>query len=234
MDWIAFDADDTLWTNEETYLAGRDILSSILSEYGITIDNPSEIDQLEVHNLQYYGYGAMSFVLSLIELAIELTEGRIKSKDIQILLDHGKSMLSADVEVFEGVETLLAALAGKFNLMLITKGDLFHQQRKMKSSGLGRYFRAVEVVSDKSPEVYLDILERHHINPRNFVMIGNSLRSDIFPVIKLGGWAVHLTTHLTWGYEDDPTDQFDQERYLEAESIPQGLDTLIEAGFHPG
>lgn len=234
MDWIAFDADDTLWKNEETYLAGRDVLLQILKEYRVNIDDLKQIDQLEVDNIQYYGYGAMSFVLSLIETAIELTEGRIQSGDIQQLLDHGKRMLSAEVEVFEGVETLLTSLSDRHNLMLITKGDLFHQQRKIKSSGLGGYFRTVEVVSEKSAEVYLDILERHHINPGKFVMVGNSLRSDIFPVLKLGGWGIHLTSHLTWSYEDDSTNQLDKARFLEAESIPQVLDILVEAGLHPG
>jgi len=234
MNCIAFDADDTLWKNEETYLAGREVLLQILTNYGITIDDPAELDHLEVDNIQYYGYGAMSFVLSLIEIGIRLTDGRLQARDIQHLLDHGKRMLSADVEIFDGTESLLADLAGKFNLMMITKGDLFHQQRKIKSSGLGQYFQAVEVVSTKSPEDYLDILERHHIDPGRFLMIGNSLRSDILPVLKLGGWGLHLTRHLTWSFEDDPTNQLDQERYLAAEKITDVLATLIEAGLYPG
>ena len=165
MEWIAFDADDTLWKNEETYLQGRDVLLEILSGYGVVVDDPEEFDQLEVNNIKYYGYGVMSFVLSLIEVAIDLTDAKILPVDIQKLLDLGKDMLGADIEVFKGVRSLLETLSNKSSLMLITKGDLFHQQRKIQSSGLGEYFQAIEVVSDKTREVYREILDRPQIDP---------------------------------------------------------------------
>jgi putative hydrolase of the HAD superfamily len=226
MDWIAFDADDTLWKNEETYLAGRDVFSQILTKYDIVIDDLNAIDQMEIENIQYYGFGAMSFVLSLIEMAIQLTEGKILANDIQQLLDHGKWMLSAEVEVFDGVEALLTGLSEEFRLMMITKGDLFHQQRKIKSSGLGKYFQALEVVSEKSPRIYLDILDRYHISPENFVMVGNSLRSDILPVLDLGCWAIYLKQHLSWSYEDESIQVMDMGRYREVNDISQVIDTI--------
>ncbi len=226
MEWIAFDADDTLWKNEETYLKGRDVLLEILSGYGVVVDDPEEFDQLEVNNIKYYGYGVMSFVLSLIEVAIDLTDSKIHPGDIQKLLDLGKDMLGADVEVFKGVSSLLETLSKKSSLMLITKGDLFHQQRKIQSSGLGEYFQAIEVVSDKTREVYLEILDRHQIDPGQFVMIGNSMRSDIVPVLKLGGWAIHLKGHLSWSHENEFMDDEYQHRFQEVVGISRVQDAL--------
>jgi putative hydrolase of the HAD superfamily len=226
MEWIAFDADDTLWKNEETYLKGRDVLLEILSGYGVVVDDPEEFDQLEVNNIKYYGYGVMSFVLSLIEVAIDLTDAKIHPGDIQKLLDLGKEMLGAEVEVFKGVRSLLENLSKKSSLMLITKGDLFHQQRKIKSSGLRQYFQAIEVVSDKTREVYLEILDRLQIDPGQFVMIGNSMRSDIIPVLKLGGWAIHLKDHPSWSHENELMDDEYQDRFQEVVGISRVQDAL--------
>ena len=226
MNWIAFDADDTLWKNEETYLHGRDVLIKILSGYGIKIDDPEEIIQLVVKNIKYYGYGAMSYVLSLIEIAIDLTDSKIHPGDIQKLLDLGKEMLSEDVEVFNGVRPLLANISTNNRLMLITKGDLFHQQRKIQSSGLEEFFSAVEIVSEKSTEVYQEILDRHQIRPEHFIMIGNSLRSDILPILNLGGYAVHLKGHLTWSYENEYVDSEYQGRVLEVAGISQVINAV--------
>lgn len=226
LEWIAFDADDTLWKNEETYLEGREVFLRILQKYGLELDDFKAVDQLEVSNIQYYGYGVMSFVLSLIETAIQLTEGSIHPGDIQALLEMGKQMLSAPVEVFPAVKPLLESLSPAYRLMMITKGDLYHQQRKIQSSGLRRYFQAVEVVGEKTPQVYLEILERHHILPGAFVMIGNSLRSDILPVLKLGGWAIYLKDHLSWSHEHDPLEEAYLKHFLEVgqiSHIPEAL-----------
>jgi putative hydrolase of the HAD superfamily len=225
-DWIAFDADDTLWENEEIYLQGREKFLQILAAYDLGETDLEQIDAFEVENLKYYGYGVMSFVLSMIEMAIHLTGESIHPKDIQKLLDLAKEMLSAEVEVFEGVPLLLEHLSEKYHLMLITKGDLFHQQRKYRSSGLTDYFRAVEVVSEKTPDVYRQIIDRYRIDPDRFLMIGNSLRSDIIPVLRLGGWAIFLSGHLSWSHEDNPLDDFPQDRFLEVKSINQVLSSL--------
>jgi putative hydrolase of the HAD superfamily len=227
-DWIAFDADDTLWKNEEAYLHGRQVFLQILADYNINQDALDSVDEFEVENIQYYGYGVMSFALSMIELAIELTGERIHPRDIRKLLNLAKAMLTAEVEVFDGVRQLLEEITKEYPLMLITKGDLFHQQRKLEESGLAGFFQAVEVVSDKTSEVYREILERHQIDPRRFVMVGNSLRSDVIPVLKLGAWAIYLSDHLTWSHEDDPLAEISQDRYREVKEISQVL-SAVEA-----
>lgn len=225
-DWIAFDADDTLWKNEEEYLHGRQVFLQILADYNINQDALESVDEFEVENIQYYGYGVMSFALSMIELAIELTGERIHPGDIRKLLDLAKAMLTAEVEMFDGVRQLLEEITKEYPLMLITKGDLFHQQRKLKESGLAGFFQAVEVVSDKTPEVYREILERHKIDPQRFIMVGNSLRSDVIPVLKLGAWAIYLSDHLTWSHEDDPLAEISQDRYREVKKISQVINAV--------
>jgi putative hydrolase of the HAD superfamily len=203
-DLIAFDADDTLWHNERLYRMGRERFHGMLVKYDLC-DTPDAIDErvnrTELQNLKYYGYGVMSFVLSLIEASIELTGGRISAFDIRDLLNLSKEMLSAPVDLFEGAEETVARLSAAYPLMLITKGDLLHQQAKVDQSGLRGYFRYVEVVSDKSGETYAAILSRRAIQPSRFLMVGNSLRSDILPVIQLGGWAVHIPAELSWSHE---------------------------------
>ena len=225
-DWIAFDADDTLWKNEEEYLHGRQVFLQILADYDIDQDALDRVDEFEVENIQYYGYGVMSFALSMIEMAIELTGESIHPGDIRKLLNLAKAMLTAEVEVFDGVRQLLEEISKEYPLMLITKGDLFHQQRKLESSGLAGFFQAVEVVSDKTPEIYREILERHHIDPQRFIMVGNSLRSDVIPVLKLGAWAFYLSDHLTWSHEDDPLAEISQDLYREVKEISQVLSAV--------
>ncbi|MCJ7717177.1 MAG: HAD family hydrolase [Anaerolineales bacterium] len=232
-DWIAFDADDTLWKNEEIYLQGRDVFLDILSGYNINQNDLDKIDEFEVENIQYFGYGVMSFVLSMIEMAIELTGESIHPADIQKLIELAKNMLTAEVEVFDGVSLLLKKLSKDYPLMLITKGDLYHQQRKLEASGLAGFFRSVEVVSEKSQETYFKILERHQIDPERFVMVGNSLRSDIIPVLKLGDWAIYLSDHLTWSHEDDPLEDILQGHYLEVDDISGVLQAIESPGNEP-
>lgn len=234
IDWIAFDADDTLWRNEEYYLEGRAQFFKILSKYGLDPEDISQFDRFEVENIPYFGYGAMSFILSMIELAIEITEEKIHPGDIQQIIQLGKKMLTHDVVLFRGVGELLDTLSAAYPLMLITKGDLFHQQRKYRASGLSGYFKTLEVVSEKNPEVYGEILQRHGIQPDRFLMIGNSLRSDILPVLELGGWALHLVDHPTWSHEDDPQSESTPDRYLEVEGIPGVHACLVGAGLLQG
>ena len=227
-DWIAFDADDTLWKNEEEYLRGRQVFLQILAAYDIDQDALDKVDEFEVENIQYYGYGVMSFALSMIEMAIELTGERIHPGDIRKLLNLAKAMLTAEVEVFDGVRQLLEEISKEYPLMLITKGDLFHQQRKLEASGLAEFFQAVEVVSDKTPEIYREILKRHQISPHRFIMVGNSLRSDVIPVLELGAWAIYLSDHLTWSHEDDPLAEIRQNRYREVKEISRVLSAVEE------
>lgn len=203
-DLIAFDADDTLWHNERLYRMGRERFHRILAKYKLA-DTTEAIDErvnrTELQNLKYYGYGVMSFVLSLIEASVELTGGRISANDIDDLLKLSKEMLTDPVELFPSAEEAVSHLSAAYPLMLITKGELLHQQAKVDQSGLRGYFRHVEVVSDKSQGTYAAILSRLAVHPSRFLMVGNSLRSDILPVIQLGGWAIHIPAELSWSHE---------------------------------
>jgi putative hydrolase of the HAD superfamily len=205
-DLIGFDGDDTLWHNERDYVDARERFGQVLERCGIAIapeDLTEEINRTELQNIRYYGYGVSSFVLSLIETAIRLSGGRIAGADIAELLEIGKSMLTSDVELFEGAREALEALAPRCPLVLITKGDLLHQRSKLDRSGLGVYFAHIEVVSHKNPDVYRGILERYRVEAARFLMVGNSPRSDILPVLELGGAAVHVPAALSWSHEED-------------------------------
>jgi putative hydrolase of the HAD superfamily len=204
LDLIAFDADDTLWHNERTYRHAREQYRGLLARAGVSLsveEIEARLNETEIANLPYYGYGVSSFTLSLIETAIDLTGGRITGKELRAAIDLAKQMLTENVELFPGVREILAALASRYRLMLITKGDLLHQTSKLERSGLREFFGHVEVVSHKSRDVYAAILSRHVIAPERFLMIGDSLRSDVLPVVEAGGWAVHVPAALSWSHE---------------------------------
>lgn len=200
-DLIAFDADDTLWHNERYYRLGRERFRAILAGYGVDPAGDERLDAIEVRNLPYYGYGVMSFILSLVEAAIELTDGRFRADDVGRLLALGKEMLGANVEIYERVVETLAELSDKYPLMLITKGEPTHQHAKIERSGIAGYFRHIEVLHDKSPATYAAVLERYQLAPERFMMVGNSMRSDILPVLHLGSWAVYVPNEMTWAHE---------------------------------
>jgi putative hydrolase of the HAD superfamily len=204
---IAFDADDTLWQNEQLFLGAQARFVTLLSQYHSREWIEARLNETQVRNIKHFGYGIKSFALSMIETAVELTEGRITGSDIQIVLNLTKAMLSADVELLEYVADTVASLAGRQALMVITKGDLYDQESKMARSGLASHFQHVEIVSDKTPESYARLLSRHGIAPERFLMVGNSLRSDILPVLAIGGSAVFVPHALTWAHEaaDPPT-----------------------------
>jgi len=201
IDLIAFDADDTLWHTEHLYLDAREQFRALLRPYDPPPDLDDIVHETEMRNLPYYGFGITSFILSLIETAVTVTGGRVTGQEIDRLLALGRGMISADVRLIDEVEETLAALAASYPLLLITKGDLLHQQDKVVRSGLGRYFAGVEVVSDKTAGTYHDILARRGVDAARFMMVGNSLRSDILPVAELGGHAVYVPNEVTWAYE---------------------------------
>lgn len=226
-DFIAFDGDDTLWHNERSYRDGRERFRRLLSAAGVeTTEEEIEeaVNETEVANLRFYGYGVSSFVLSLIETAIRLSSGRITGENVRELIDLAKQMLSEEVELFPGARETVTILAARYPLMLITKGDLLHQTSKLERSGLRAYFSAVEVVSHKTPDVYAALLSRHRIDPARFLMIGNSLRSDVLPVIELGGRAVYVPAALSWAHEHAEVPDSAQCRLVEL----AGLDGLAE------
>lgn len=198
---IAFDADDTLWENEALYQMGRERFQKILRKYGISNPSIPLIDSVEIGNLKYYGYGAMSFVLSLMEAAIELTNGQISGTDMKELINLGKEMLSAEVELFEYAEQTIVNLHQNYPLILITKGDLNHQLSKVARSGLQNYFQGIEIVHDKTPEIYAEIFARYGYQLSQVMMVGNSLRSDILPILAIGGTAVFIPNQIQWSHE---------------------------------
>ena len=192
----------------------------------------AHVNRTEVANIQYYGYGVSSFIISLIETALDLTGGRINGGDIRGLIELARAMLTEDMELFPGVRDLLASLAPRYPLMLITKGQLLHQTSKLDRSGLREYFRFVEVVSHKTPEVYGAIFSRHDVAPGRFLMIGNSLRSDILPVLETGGWAVHVPADLSWSHEDADIPEAPIPRYFKLAAIhrlPEVIATIEQA-----
>lgn len=198
---IAFDADDTLWHNETIFEAVHERYREMLSRYHDAATVDRTLFATEMRNLDRYGYGVKGFMLSSIETAIDLTEGKISTAEIRRLLDLGKDMLAHPVELLEGVADTVASLAAEHRLLVITKGDLRDQERKVAKSGLADCFRHVEIVSDKTEAAYASILRRHDIRPDAFLMVGNSLKSDILPVLALGGRGVHIPYPLTWAYE---------------------------------
>jgi len=229
-DLIAFDGDDTLWHNERSYRYGRERFRQILAAAGV-VHSEDEIEErvnaTEVENIRYYGYGVSSFVLSLIETSIELTSGRVTGTEMRELIALAKQMLTEEVELFPGARQAVTALAESHPLILITKGDLLHQTSKVDRSGLRPSFRGIEVVSHKTREVYEEILGRQGVSPNRFLMVGNSLRSDILPVLDAGGWAVYVPAELSWSHEHAELPEGARERCFEVASLEQ-LPGLIE------
>jgi putative hydrolase of the HAD superfamily len=198
---LGFDADDTLWHNETIFEHVHERYRELLVRYHDATTVDRTLFATEMRNLALYGYGVKGFMLSAIETAIQLTGGKISADEIQRLIELGREMLAHPVELLEGAAETLAALAPHYRLLLITKGDLRDQQRKIGKSGLAAHFPSVEIVSEKDTETYRGILRRHAIAPESFVMIGNSLKSDLLPVLALGGIGVYIPYHLTWAAE---------------------------------
>jgi putative hydrolase of the HAD superfamily len=199
---IGLDGDDTLWRNEEYFVDTQQAFRDILAPYvNGDIDVAERLDVTERGNLELFGYGVKGFTLSLIETAIEVTDGRVAARDVQALLDLGKGMLLRPVELIEGVAETVPGLADDYRLVVITKGDLWNQEQKLARSGLAELMSGVEIVAEKDVATYRRILQRHEIDPATFVMVGNSVRSDILPVIEAGGRAVHIPHTVTWAHE---------------------------------
>ncbi|GGH14205.1 haloacid dehalogenase [Alsobacter metallidurans] len=198
---IGFDADDTLWHNERFYRLTEDRFAGLLAEHAEPGDIKARLLEAEKRNLRIYGFGIKGFTLSMIETAIEITHERVPGGIIAQILAVGRDMLAHPVDTLPHARETLEALAGGFRLVLITKGDLFDQERKLAASGLGELFDAVEIVSDKTVETYTRIFTRHGDGPARSMMVGNSVKSDILPAIAAGAWAVHVPHDLTWEYE---------------------------------
>ncbi len=230
VEMIAFDADDTLWHSEILYVSAQDKLKQLLSAYHPAKWVEEKLYQTEVRNLQHFGYGIKAFTLSMVETAVELTEGQIRGAEIGQIIEWGKTMLQADIQLLDGVAETVAALAERYPLMLITKGDLLDQQAKIARSGLAHYFQHVEIVSEKTPDIYRSLLARYNLAPQQFLMVGNSLKSDVLPVLAIGGQAVYVPYQFTWAHETAaaPGGQAD---YFQLEHLGQ-LPALLEKLGH--
>jgi putative hydrolase of the HAD superfamily len=200
---IGFDADDTLWQNEELFRLTARRFAALIADHGEPERISRRLLETEKRNLRIYGFGIKGFTLSMIETAIELTEGRVSAGVIGEILAAGHEMLAHPVETLPHARDTLERLAGRYRLVLITKGDLFDQERKLAQSGLGDFFAAVEIVSDKTAATYQRIFTRLGDGPSRGMMVGNSLKSDIVPAILAGSWGVHIPHPLTWVLEDD-------------------------------
>ena len=201
MDPIAFDADDTLWVNETFFREAEEQFFALLGDYAIPHNLQRELLRVEIANLPLYGFGIKGFMLSMLETARHVTEGRVSDHLLGEILRIGKEMLDAPVELLPGIREVLETLAPKYRLVLATKGDLLDQERKLAKSGLDGYFHHVEVMSDKRVANYAKLIRHLDIAPAAFTMVGNSLKSDILPVLELGGRAFHIPFHTTWAYE---------------------------------
>jgi putative hydrolase of the HAD superfamily len=216
---IAFDADDTLWHNETLFQATAREFAALLAHHHPPEWIQERLFATEMKNLRHFGYGIKGFTLSMIETSVELTEGRVTGAEIRTILGWGHAMLQAPIALLEGVRETIAALAREHRLMLLTKGDLFDQESKLARSGLGEHFGAVEIVSEKNARTYATIMTRHRLTPERFLMVGNSLRSDVLPVLDAGGAAVHIPYATTWAHEQVPEDAMAGRTFATLESI---------------
>ncbi|MBW6474104.1 MAG: HAD family hydrolase [Anaerolineaceae bacterium] len=229
--WIAFDADDTLWENEKYYHDGQALLAQLLAPYQPAEVVEAELLKTETSNLSWYGYGIKAFGLSMIETAIRLSDGAIGSPEIDALIRHLRSMLEQPADLLPGVLETLQLIHNGYRMMVITKGDLLDQERKLANSHLEDFFEAYEVVSDKHDNIYARILKRHNIQPKEFLMVGNSLRSDVLPVVKIGGFGVHIPHRFTWAHEVVADTSSHVDGYVQIDSIKE-LPAILETLKH--
>jgi putative hydrolase of the HAD superfamily len=215
---LGLDADDTLWHNETFYQSTRQRFNELLADFVDAKRLEDEIEATEKRNLGLYGYGAKGFTLSMMETAIQVSDGKISSRALNKILAIGRELMSHPVEPLPGVHDALEALSAEYRLVLITKGDLFHQESKLAASGLGGFFSGVEIVSEKKAETYTRIFSRHGAGPEHAAMAGNSVRSDVLPALEAGSYAALIPFHLVWAHEDAPLPT-DHPRFAELPSL---------------
>jgi putative hydrolase of the HAD superfamily len=220
---IGFDADDTLWVNETYFREAEEEAGKLLSHYETLNKIDQELFKMEIKNLPTYGYGVKGFMLSMIELAIELSNGSVSNEIISKMLDIGKNMIHKPIELLGGVENVLKTLSKDYKLIVATKGDLLDQERKLEKSGLIDYFHHIEVLSEKKEENYSKLLKHLDIQPSEFLMVGNSLKSDILPLVNIGSEAIHVPFHTTWEHEKVTEKQTNGAEYKTVESLSEIL-----------
>ena len=218
---VGFDADDTLWKSEDYYRDAQAEFERIVATYVDLADAGDRLYAVEKRNLALFGYGVKGMVLSMVEAAVAITDARIAAADIHRIVELGKALLRHPVELLPGVREAVERIAGDWPVVLITKGDLFHQEAKVRESGLSSLFRRIEIVSEKDPQTYARLFAEFGIAPSQFVMVGNSLRSDIAPVLELGGWGVHVPYHVTWAHEAEGEVRSGGERMRSIDGLDQ-------------
>jgi len=208
IEMVGFDADDTLWRSEDYFHAAQEEFEGIVGRH-VDLGDTGVCDRLyavEKGNIALFGYGVKGMALSMVEAAVDITDGRIPARELHRIVQIAKDMLRHPVDLLPGVREAVEAIAREHAVVLITKGDLFHQEAKVRDSGMAALFRRIEIVSEKDVATYARLLDEFGIPAERFVMIGNSLRSDIVPVLQLGGWGVHVPYHLTWAHENEAED----------------------------
>jgi putative hydrolase of the HAD superfamily len=219
---ISFDADDTLWVNEPFYRETETEFCKLLSNFHQEDFINKELLKTEIKNLEIYGYGAKGFILSLIETANRITKNKVPQTTINSILDLGKQLLNKPVELIDGIEETLKYLSTKkYKIIVATKGDLLDQERKLAKSNLAKYFHHIDVMSDKKEENYAKLLKHHGVKPNEFLMVGNSLRSDILPVINLGAKAIYVPFHTTWIHEEVAEKDQNNNNFIEIKAVSE-------------
>ena len=229
IDVVGFDGDDTLWHNETIFSMTQERFTALLEPYADPQRLEGRLLETERENVAIFGYGIKGFTLSMIETAIEVTEGRVSTEDIRTLVEFGKAMLAHPVELLDGAREAIVGTAQRCRVILITKGDLFDQESKLARSGLGDLFDGIEIVSEKDQARYRRVLRDHDVAPERFLMVGNSMRSDVLPVVAVGARAVHVPYHVTWALEEVPAEEHPVEgwwRLTDLAELPALLDEL--------
>ncbi len=198
---IAFDADDTLWVNEPYFQETEKEFCQLMEDYLPQHTVARELLQTEIANLPLYGYGIKGFMLSMIETSLKVSNKTISVEVIEKIIGYGKALLARPIELLEGVEEVLTVLKSRYRLVVATKGDLLDQERKLKNSGLEHYFHHIEIMSEKAEPDYRKLIKHLDIRPNEFLMVGNSLKSDVLPVLNIGGYGYHVPYHTTWAHE---------------------------------
>lgn len=223
---IGFDADDTLWVNETYFREAEAQFGRLLSQYETLNKIDQELFKMEMKNLPVYGYGVKGFVLSMVEMALELSNNTVSNKTIEKIIEIGKEMINKPVELLNGVEEVLKSLSNNYKLIVATKGDLLDQERKLEKSGLLDYFHHIEVLSDKKEANYSKLLNHLDIKPSEFLMIGNSLKSDVLPLINIKAKAIHVPFHTTWVHEEVKVNEIENQSYARIDSLTEVLTIL--------
>lgn len=223
---IAFDADDTLWVNEPYFQETEQKFCALLEDYLPHHTVSQELFKIEMQNLALYGYGVKGFMLSMVESALKISDNKLPVHLVGKILDYGKELLDKPIELLDGIEEVLQVLKGHYRLVVATKGDLLDQERKLRKSGLESYFHHIEIMSDKQEREYAKLIRHLDIAPSEFMMIGNSLKSDILPVLALGGHGIHIPYHTTWAHEKIEH-SVEHENFHQVQSLKELIPLLV-------